>query len=155
MQKKNTGILSTAILIVAAVIYLYLESNPDKARPAVGTSEINTTQTAHSLIQNYYQSKTSGKMVTVTAEVSRVLSDDTHAPRHQRFIITLNSGLTVLVAHNIDLAPRVEKLNTGDEVTIKGQYEWNERGGVLHWTHHDPKGRRDGGLIQHKGKVYK
>jgi hypothetical protein len=76
-----------------------------------------------------------------------VLSDDNQGSRHQRFILKLESGHTVLVAHNIDLADRVP-LTRGDVVTLRGRYEWNDRGGVIHWTHHDPEGRGPGGWIR-------
>src|SRR4030095_5405622 len=46
--------------------------------------------------------------------VTRILSDDTDGSRHQRFIISLGSGQTLLIAHNIDLAPRVDPLAVGD-----------------------------------------
>ncbi|MEZ5478885.1 MAG: DUF3465 domain-containing protein [Thiolinea sp.] len=58
-----------------------------------------------------------------------------------------------MVAHNIDLAPRVP-VEPGGRVNLRGEYAWNNRGGVIHWTHHDPKGRRDGGWIEWQGKRY-
>jgi Protein of unknown function (DUF3465) len=95
-----------------------------------------------------------GEMVEVTGRVSRILSDDREGSRHQRFVLTLDDGATLLVAHNIDLAPRVP-LEVGDRARVRGRYEWNERGGVVHWTHHDPSGsRRAAGWIEHRGKVY-
>ncbi|MBT8143410.1 MAG: DUF3465 domain-containing protein [Gammaproteobacteria bacterium] len=86
--------------------------------------------------------------------VSRVLSDDNEGSRHQRFIVRLANDHTILIAHNIDLAQRVP-LKMGDAVSFYGEYEWNERGGVIHWTHHDPRGRRDGGWIRHKNTTYR
>ena len=36
-------------------------------------------------------------------------------------------------------------------VALRGQHEWNEKGGVLRWTHHDPEGRHPGGWIESGG----
>jgi hypothetical protein len=54
--------------------------------------------------------------------------------RHQRFILELGSGQTLLVAHNIDLAPRLPALAVGETVDFNGVYEWTPEGGVIHWT---------------------
>ena len=153
MKKTKTSTLSTIILIILAVVYFYLENTNDSTVPSPST-EMSASSKAHTTVHDYFEQRVSGRMVSITAKVKRLLSDDTHKPRHQRFIIKLDTGITVLIAHNIDLAPRVSDLQEGDEVTITGQYEWNERGGVIHWTHHDPKKRRDGGHIEHKGIVY-
>jgi len=87
-------------------------------------------------------------------EVVRVLSDDNDGDRHQRFILRLASGQTLLVAHNIDLAPRVGNLRAGDRVEFNGEYEWNSQGGVMHWTHRDPAGRHVAGWLKHDGRTY-
>ena len=87
-------------------------------------------------------------------EVTRILPDDNNGSRHQRFILRLADGHTVLIAHNIDLAPRVKNLNTGDSIAFYGEYEWNEKGGVIHWTHRDPAGRHVNGWLKHQGKTY-
>jgi len=86
--------------------------------------------------------------------VKRILPDDNDGSRHQRFIVQLASGQTLLIAHNIDLAPRIEGLAVGDEVTFKGEYEWNDNGGVVHWTHLDPAATHEAGWILHEGKTY-
>ena len=97
----------------------------------------------------------SGEVVEVAGEVRKTLSDDLEGSRHQRFILDVGEGATVLVSHNIDLAPRIDGLRAGDRVSLRGQYEWNEKGGVIHWTHHDPGGRRPGGYIEHEGRTYR
>ncbi|PID46662.1 MAG: hypothetical protein CSB47_02860 [Proteobacteria bacterium] len=92
--------------------------------------------------------------MTTEATVIKNLKDDTKGSQHQKFLIRLAPDVTLLVAHNIDLAPRAP-VQKGDVIKIRGRYEWNHRGGVLHWTHHDPKGREQGGYIYAGGKFYK
>lgn len=105
-------------------------------------------------IRELFDARRSDVVVEVAGVVDRTLADDTEGSPHQRFILRLNSGHTLLVAHNIELAARVP-LGAGDVVSLRGEYEWNEQGGVLHWTHHDPQGRREGGWIQHDGTRYR
>lgn len=96
----------------------------------------------------------SGQQVQSQGTVIRVLSDDNTGSRHQRFILQHGSGRTLLIAHNIDVAPRIESLREGDTVAFHGQYEWNDKGGVIHWTHHDPQGRHVGGWLEYNGRRY-
>jgi hypothetical protein len=104
--------------------------------------------------QQAFSERDNGRMILVTAQVERTLSDDRDGSRHQRFILRLPSGQTLLVAHNIDLAPRLEGLARGESLTLLGQYEWNDRGGLVHWTHRDPQGMHPGGYIERQGRRY-
>lgn len=110
--------------------------------------------TADSPIATAYSQHVSNLQVQGGGVVDRVLSDDSNGDRHQRFIVRLPWGQTVLVAHNIDLAPRVAQLSVGDRVDFFGEYEWNAQGGVIHWTHRDPAGRHVAGWIRHDGALY-
>ena len=101
-----------------------------------------------------YKNQRSDVQVEGKAIVSRLLQDDNEGSRHQKFILKLANGLTVLVAHNIDLAPRISDLKAGDNIEYYGEYEWNEKGGVLHWTHDDPAGHHEDGWLKHKGITY-
>lgn len=96
----------------------------------------------------------SGQQVKGSGRVVQVLSDDNEGSRHQRFILEMSSGRTLLVAHNIDLAPRISSLKNGDTVEFYGEFETNSRGGVIHWTHHDPQGRHVAGWLEHRGQRY-
>ncbi len=86
--------------------------------------------------------------------VTRILTDDTKGSPHQRFIVRLASGRTVLIQHNIELAPRVAELKEGDTVAFFGEYIWNDQGGLVHWTHHDPAGRHVAGWVKHNGRTF-
>lgn len=101
-------------------------------------------------IATLYRNRTSDAIVTDQGEVVHVLPDDTEGDRHQKFIVAINDNLTILIAHNIDMAERVT-VRKGDTVRFKGEYEWDERGGIMHWTHHDPKGWHENGWIEING----
>jgi len=96
----------------------------------------------------------SGRQVSGEGVVIRLLPDDGNGSRHQRFILKLPSSRTILIAHNIDLAPRIDALRVGDSVRFYGEYEWNAKGGVVHWTHRDPRGSHAAGWLEHQGRRY-
>ncbi len=106
-------------------------------------------------LQHAYDNKISNLQVEGSGVVKAILKDDTKGSRHQRIIVALLTGQTILLAHNIDLAPRVENLNKGDEIAFFGEYEWNNKGGVIHWTHHDPQNRHVAGWLKHNGRTYR
>lgn len=105
-------------------------------------------------IETAFRKQKGNLMVADRAWVTKILPDDTKGTRHQRFIVKLESGQRLLIAHNIDLAPRVAGIQPGDSVVFRGEYEWNHKGGVIHWTHHDPRKRHPGGWIKHGGRKY-
>ncbi len=131
------------LAIVAAAIF-YLNRQPAETPREIGEPAIAD-------VSAEWQS---GTQVSGEGTVSRVLGDDTMGDRHQRFILTLDSGRTLLIAHNINLAPRIESLREGDTVSFSGEYEWNDKGGVVHWTHRDPQGQHEAGWLKHRGRIY-
>ncbi len=102
-----------------------------------------------------FRDRTSDLQIEGVGTVIKILRDDNDGSRHQRFILELESGQTLLVAHNIDLAPRISALEEGDAVAFYGEYEWNSQGGVLHWTHDDPRGRHIDGWLKHRNRMYR
>lgn len=129
-----------AILAAVAAREAYLDSR-------AGRSHDEAT------VESLFAERLSDRMVEIEGRVSGILPDDRQGSQHQRFIVTLASGHTLLVAHNIDLAPRVP-LQEGESVAVHGEYEWNDKGGILHWTHRDPDGRHEGGWIRYSGETY-
>lgn len=127
--------------------------------PAEGESATNrqfVSSINNMAIVTAYKNKQSDVWVEGSGEVIKLLKDDTRGSQHQRFLVKLSmrEKQTLLFAHNIDLAPRINSLQVGDTITFKGEYEYNPKGGVVHWTHHDPSGDIAGGWIKHEGTVY-
>ncbi len=120
-----------------------------------GAPETAASQGSDQILAGTFRNHQSNLQIEGQGTVSRILPDDTDGSRHQRFIIRLGSGQSLLVAHNIDLAPRIAALRVGDQVTFYGEYEWSAKGGVIHWTHHDPAGRHPDGWIRHGGQTYR
>ncbi len=93
------------------------------------------------------------EFVQLEGRVIRILRDDKIGSRHQRFIIRLDDETTRLVAHNIDVAPRVP-VRVGDRVRVRGAIEPTPEGGVLHRTHLDPQGDDPDGWVEHHRRRY-
>jgi hypothetical protein len=86
--------------------------------------------------------------------VVKVLKDDSNGLQHQKFLLKVSDNITILIAHNIDLAPRVVNIQVGDIVAFKGEYVYTPKGGTVHWTHKDSHGNHESGWLQHNGRKY-
>ena len=137
------------VLIIAVGAYFYIQNNP-----AFVSSFTQQSVQNNQAIAEAYQNRLSDIQVSGSGTVDRTLRDDNKGSRHQRFILRLSSGKTLLIAHNIDLAPKINRLKKGDTVEFCGEYEWDAKGGVVHWTHHDPGGRHVDGWLKHNGRKY-
>ncbi len=113
----------------------------------------STTASDNSSIENAYQYKQSDVQVSGHGKVVKVLADDTQGSRHQKFLVKINPQQTLLFAHNIDLAAKIP-LQVGDEITFSGEYVYNPKGGIMHWTHLDPHGYHPSGWIMLHGNKY-
>ncbi|MDH4572557.1 DUF3465 domain-containing protein [Salinicola acroporae] len=111
--------------------------------------------TAEARLQHAFEARRDDFWVEASGRIVRVLPDDLDGSRHQRIIVALATGQTLLIAHNIDLAPRIESLEPGGRLGFRGEYVWNARGGVIHWTHHDPGGNSVGGWLEYQGRRYR
>ena len=125
-------------LLKAGVISNFIELEPD----------------SDELLAQLFEGGQSNVQVYGSGVVTSILSDDLDGSRHQRFIIELKSKQTLLIAHNIDLAPKIDGLSLNDQIEFFGEYEWNDKGGVIHWTHADPEEIHVNGWIFHNNVIY-
>lgn len=154
-HKGKTRLTAIVVLLIGlGAVGVEGYSNLTRAsRPAV--APLSSAESAgDSVLQRAYQRRQSDLQVSAAGTVSRILPDDLKGSRHQRFLVRMASGQTILIAHNIDLAPRINSLKEGDYIRFNGEYEWNNKGGVVHWTHHDPGGRHIDGWLIHAGRKY-
>ena len=146
MKRKTnavrTGIILLLILIFTVISHLKKEGTQDQS----GYDS--------DLIRQAYINKRSNIQIGGDGVIVKVLKDDLKGSKHQRFIVKVSDKNTVLIAHNIDLAPRVENPQKGGQISFYGEYEWNNKGGVIHWTHHDPAKRHPDGWLRYEGKIY-
>ena len=149
------------LIVVIAVVYTAIQypgsevaQLPKQAVADVAETVSDKLPAADQAIREAFDSRRSDLQVQGQGTVTKLLPDDNNGARHQRFILQLPVGITVLVAHNIDLAARIPNLKVGDVVAFNGEYEWNSKGGVIHWTHHDPRGQHEAGWLRHDGVTY-
>ena len=137
------------LIVIVFSLYGYFEKNPDFIQSYAEQSTADDRA-----LTSAFENRKSNLQVGGSGVVIRNLADDTDGSRHQKFILKLFSGQTLLISHNIDLAPRISSLRKGDTVDFYGEYEWNAKGGVIHWTHHDPGGHHVNGWLKHNGTTY-
>jgi hypothetical protein len=103
-----------------------------------------------------YSATRSHVEVVADGTVTRILgTQQGRVSPHEGFLLTLGSGcrLVVRVEANTDFTGAIP-LAAGQHVVVKGEYEYYPLGGVIHWTHRDPRGRHEGGYIQAGGQTY-
>lgn len=150
-------LLSVAALLLAAWLsqsVLLPGSGDPGAAPDAKFSPDHSRSDASKSASRSRNNYTSGAQIRGAGIVIRILADDNDGDRHQRFVVRATDGRSLLIAHNIDIAPRISALQKGDNVEFYGVFESNERGGVIHWTHHDPAGRHIDGWLRHNGTLY-
>jgi hypothetical protein len=160
-QHKAGEALKKYLLLIVVLVAAYAQwRRGDEPQETFNEPESQSSVTSDSPVASddplarAHADRLSGVQVSGEGKVVRMLGDDSMGDRHQRFVLELDSGQTLLIAHNIDIAPRVDSLQEGDTVSFNGEYEWNDKGGVVHWTHRDLHGQHEGGWIRHRGRTY-
>ena len=146
-QSKNKfRVIGFVVLILVGSVWLYSNYIYDSQIEVSDEYKLSD-------IQSLFKEQQSGVLVYTSGNVTRILPIDNEGSRHQRFLLTTSTGMSLLIAHNIDLAPSIP-LKIGDQISVHGQYEWNQKGGLIHWTHHDPDNQHPGGWIIHNNVKY-
>ena len=164
-RSQSARLVSLAVLALAVLAFAVLRhpqspvSMPAPGSTAAqGTVETSAPRTrdapGDAAIAEAFRRRESGVWVESSGVIERLLADDREGSPHQRFLMRLADGRTLLVAHNLDLAPRVP-VHPGDRIRFRGEYAWNDRGGVIHWTHRDVRGGGPGGWIELRGRTYR
>ena len=154
--------LTFPLVFILCLLVACKESTPESfvANESVAgdtplSAQANSELDKHnSALIDAFRHKKSDIFVEGAGVVKKLLPDDNKGSRHQKFLVSISAQQTLLFAHNIDLAPRVENLQVSDAITFRGEYVYNPKGGVMHWTHKDPNGGTKSGWIKHNGKTY-
>lgn len=142
--------LFPAVVVAALAFFAFSRADvPDISAAPAASAAANDAVFAKA-----FENRVSNIQVEGRGTVERLLADDNEGGRHQRIIVRLRTGQTILIAHNIDLAPKVPSVRKGDEIEFSGEYEWSPKGGVVHWTHRDPDGRHQAGWLRHNGRSF-
>lgn len=151
-------IVVVSVLLLAFYTLTTKPKQQTNEKPYSSQNEVKpakkATQQGDVAIQQAFLNRQSDVQIKGVGTVKTILPDDNQGSRHQKFILNLENGHSVLVSHNIDLAPRIQNLKKGDSVEFYGEYEYNPKGGVIHWTHHDPRKKHIDGYLKHQGQIY-
>nr|WP_294839710.1 DUF3465 domain-containing protein [uncultured Methylotenera sp.] len=137
-------------LILAFGLCACNQPSADQSQPAQSAAQ---TAANNRSVEQAYAAKLSNVQVSGSGVVVKLLTDDNKGAKHQKFLVKINPQQTLLFAHNIDLAPRVP-VQAGDTISFSGEYVYNPKGGVIHWTHHSPNGNHPGGWIMFNNEKY-
>lgn len=169
MAQKKLKPVSIVILLAVLAVTWWLENRKEgepssggttsAERPPAGDSKSRSPRAEAPMpgdgaLAQAIRGKRSRVWVEGEGTIVHLLPDDRIAPRHQLCLVELDGGHTIKISHNVDLAPNVP-WQKGRRIEFRGRFEWNDKGGVVHWTHHDPQGRKPGGWLRYAGKTYK
>ena len=152
--QKNNLIVIVMVFLIAVYLGLDFKQKQNTTNGSALPDSTHLVIDDQQKIMQAYQQQRSNIQVQAQGTIKTILPDDNQGSRHQKMILKLENGLTVLIAHNIDLAPKIERLKKGDKVEFYGEYEYNQKGGVIHWTHHDPQGKHIDGWLKYQGRMY-
>ena len=146
MKKKGRGSVVTTGIIVFVSVSLV-------AGWSWHSIPSYNIETGNHVAEKAFHEQRTGIMVEVTGKVIRILGDDTADSDYQWFEIKTPNGQHILVGHDNGVSAAIP-LFVLDEVTVRGEYEWTEKGGTIRSTQRDSSLNRRHGWIAIKDKRY-
>lgn len=162
LYKVGAVLIAAAITIAVKRGWLPGPTSTPSGPTGTSTSSIppdSRSQLATGTVRELFHARRSDVWVESTGRVEKLLPDDTdtsdNSDKHQKFLLLVPGDITVLVAHNISAAPRVP-VRQGDNITLRGEYEYTEKGGTIHFTHKPKYNSRkaQAGWIEFKAQRY-
>jgi hypothetical protein len=164
MRRSRIAPSIAGVVVILASMWLRHQAGETRPAPALPASEPQSAtapvvppreapSSGNALVAQLFATHRSNVEVEIEGMVVKTLAEDRQGSPHQRFLVRVTGGPTVLVAHNIDIASRVPVKLDG-AIRMRGEYVWNAKGGIVHWTHHDPAGRHANGWIEIDGHRY-
>lgn len=128
---------------------------PAPKKPAAEEKPAPKKRDDTALIRQLFTGMRSDIQVEAEGEIVHILPEDTDETPHQNFLVELSNDITLKISHNTKVAPRVP-IRKGDTIRFHGEYEYNSKGGVVHWTHRTlgTRNKHPHGWLLHKGKKY-
>ncbi|MEO6990055.1 MAG: DUF3465 domain-containing protein [Candidatus Baltobacteraceae bacterium] len=125
---------------------------------ALGGCATTSTDSGNGAVAAAWQAHRSHVEVTASGSVARVLGTRVGpSGAHEGFLLHLRGaegrGLTIRVEDNVDLTGPIP-LRAGDDVEVHGEYIFDPRGGLVHYTHRDPRGHHPSGYVRVGGRLY-
>lgn len=117
----------------------------------MGTTEIDISPD-NKAFEQAFEDRSQKVILSVSGRVIKTLEEPSGS-KYQKFLVDID-GRTVLVAHNLEMG-RMIPVEPNYEIVIKGEYIWTEKGGVIHWTHRDPRKEHPDGFIYYNKRLYK
>ena len=152
MKKKIS--LALSLLIVVLIIAWQWIGQKNSYSPSATILSRSSDQLDNTQLLVAYKNRVAREQIKGSGVIVKALKDDLEGVRHQRLVIKVNNNQTILIAHNIDLADRIPSPKIGSIIEFYGEYVWNNKGGVIHWTHKDPRKRHINGWLRYDGVLY-
>jgi len=97
------------------------------------------------------KSNTNRPQVMISGVITQVLPEDHSGLPHQKYTLTVDGNIKLLIVSNLDFG-RVP-LTLGTSLTVCGEFKKIGQG-MIHWTHFDPHGGHPDGFTIVDGKLY-